>query len=470
MANIRNSLKLSKSYPASVVAFERALEEILTRVVVSAERKIAVAYSGGLDSSVLLHLAKDFCASRQITLYAFHIHHGISPNADVWLEHCAATAKQEGIHFFAQHVNLIDVAEHGIEQSARIARYAALSSLCTQHHIPLLITAHHQDDQAESVLLQLLRGSGLPGLSGMADIQLQHGLLQDGIALGRPLLQLTREQLEHLATSLEITHIDDESNTDTRYKRNAVRTWITPVLEKHFPGFATQFTRSAKHIQSAQRLLDELAHSDLEQCAEGSIVFLDKLQSLSVDRVDNLLRYWIRDLSTYAPSSAQLDQLREQMLHTSNAAHPVLEIAELYFERRGQQLLATKEQSKQLPPTEIISLVWRGESEIDLPAWQGKIKFEESKEAGLDPAALRAGPLSVRPRSGSEKLKPDRARPTRTLKNLFQEFQIPAQDRIWLPLLYLGDELIFAAGLGIDTTRCFTERGGILVKWEQSVS
>jgi tRNA(Ile)-lysidine synthase len=402
-------------------------------------------------------------------LYAFHIHHGISPNADVWLKHCALTAKQEGVHFYSQHVNLIDVTEHGIEHSARIARYAALSTLCAQHDIPLLITAHHQDDQAESVLLQLLRGSGLPGLSGMAELQLQHGLLEGDIALGRPLLQLTRKQLEVLATILEITHIDDESNTDTRYKRNAVRAWITPVLEKHFPGFAPQFARSARHIQSAQRLLDELAHSDLQQCAEGSIVFLDKLQSLSVDRVDNLLRYWIRDLSTYAPSSAQLDQLREQMLHTSHAAHPVLEIAGLYFQRRGQQLHASKEHSKQLPPSEIISLVWQGESEIDLPAWQGKIKFEESKEGGLDPVALRAGPLSVRPRSGSEKLKPDRARPTRTLKNLFQEFQIPAQDRIWLPLLYLGDELIFAAGLGIDKTRCFTERGGILVSWEQHV-
>ena len=182
MANIRNSLKLSKSTLASVVAFERALEEILTRVVVSAERKIAVAYSGGLDSSVLLHLAKDFCVSRQITLYAFHVHHGISPNADTWLAHCEVQAKQQGVHFFSQRVNLIDVSKQGIEQSARIARYAALNTLCTQHQIPLLITAHHQDDQAESVLLQLLRGSGLPGLSGMAELQLKHGLLQGEIA------------------------------------------------------------------------------------------------------------------------------------------------------------------------------------------------------------------------------------------------------------------------------------------------
>lgn len=467
MENIRNSLKLSKSELASFVAFERALEEILTRVVVSAERKIAVAYSGGLDSSVLLHLVKKFCASRHITLYAFHIHHGISSNADAWLAHCATTAKQEDIHFFSHRVNLTDVAEHGIEQSARIARYAALSALCSQHQIPLLITAHHQDDQAESVLLQMLRGSGLPGLSGMAELQLQHGLLEGDIALGRPLLQLTREQLEGLATTLEIKHIDDESNADTRYKRNAVRALIAPVLEKHFPGFATQFARSARHIQSAQRLLDELAQSDLEQCTEGSVVYLDKLQSLSVDRIDNLLRCWIRDLSPYVPSSAQLEQLHQQMLHTSHEAHPVIEIAGFYFQRRGQQLHATKEHSKQLPPSEIISLVWQGEAEIALPAWQGKIKFEESAEGGLDAVALRKGPLSMRPRSGSEKLKPDSARPTRTLKNLFQESQIPVQDRIWLPLLYLGDELIFAAGLGIDKTRCFTERGGILISWEQ---
>jgi tRNA(Ile)-lysidine synthase len=470
MANIRNSLKLSKSTLASVVAFERALEEILTRVVVSAERNIAVAYSGGLDSSVLLHLAKDFCMSRQIKLYAFHIHHGISPNADTWLAHCEAQAKQQGVHFFSQRVNLIDVAEHGIEQSARIARYAALNTLCKQHQIPLLITAHHQDDQAESVLLQLLRGSGLPGLSGMAELQLQHSLLENDIALGRPMLQLTRQQLEDLATTLDITHIDDESNADTRYKRNAVRAWITPVLEKNFPSFATQFTRSAKHIQSAQRLLDELAQSDLEQCAEGSIIFLDKLQSLSVDRVDNLLRYWIRDLAIYAPSNAQLEQLRQQMLRSSHEAHPLIEIAGLHFQRRGQQLYATKEHSKQLPPTEIISFVWQGESEIDIPAWYGKIQFKATKQGGFDAAALRKGPLSVRPRSGSEKLKPDSARPTRSLKNLFQEAEISAQDRIWLPLLYLGEDLIFVPRLGGDKTRCIADREGILVSWEKYVS
>jgi tRNA(Ile)-lysidine synthase len=122
-----------------------------------------------------------------------------------------------------------------------------------------------------------------------------------------------------------------------------------------------------------------------------------------------------------------------------------------------------------LPPTEIISFVWQGESEIDIPAWHGKLKFLVAEEGGLDSQALLKGPLSVRPRSGSEKLKPDSARPTRTLKNLFQEAEISAQDRIWLPLLYHGEDLIFVPKLGSDKTRCIAERYGILLSWEPYV-
>ena len=157
--------------PASIVdAFERALESILARVCISGEdapARMAVAYSGGLDSSVLLGLVRDYAAAHRIELLAFHINHGISVNASHWLAKCRLSCESQGIPFDARAIRLAGRGKSGMEEAARIGRYAALGELCRAHAVPLLLTAHHQDDQAETVLLQLLRGSGIAGLSAM---------------------------------------------------------------------------------------------------------------------------------------------------------------------------------------------------------------------------------------------------------------------------------------------------------------
>lgn len=455
-------------------AFERALEEILARVVTSKNAGIALAYSGGLDSSVLLALASRYCADKAIPLYAFHIHHGLSPNADSWLQHCEQQALAAGVTFAVQRVSLRDITQHGMEQAARTARYQALASLCDTQQISLLLTAHHQDDQAETVLLQLLRGAGLPGLSGMAILHADHALLTQHLALGRPLLAFTRLQLEALAQDLGICSITDESNFDTRYRRNAVRQLIAPVIETSFPGFAAQVARSSSHAQAAQRLLDELGAIDLLACAHGTSLELAKLAGLSVDRIDNALRYWLQKQGLSLPTTAQLRQLRSQMLGASTEAHPLMRLAGASLERRAGLLTVTDRLWGAVPPTvppnepptEPVTLHWQGEAEIVIPEWQGKLVFEIGKAPGFDRKVLEAGPLLLHPRSGSERLKLAASRPSRTLKNLFQESQISARERPWLPLLYVGETLAFAAGLGMDVRQRWVEQG-VGLRWER---
>ncbi len=469
MANSRNSTPLNKSASLVDANVKRALEAIPARVVVSGEpagrQRIAVAYSGGLDSSVLLQLAACHCRAVGIDLCAFHVHHGLSPNAGQWLAHCRAQAELLGVTFDAREVIVQDIADHGTEQAARLVRYEALAAMCEQHQVSLLLTAHHQDDQAETVLLQLFRGAGLRGLSGMAALHEAHELMGKRIAVLRPLLECSRAALEQYAQQHALVHINDESNTDIRYRRNAIRERIAPAIAEHFPGFAATVSRSARHFQSAQRLLDELAATDLAACAQGGALIVDKLSQLSDDRIDNLLRHWLLSQGPNAlPSEAQLLQLRSQMLHARHDAQPEIQISGLRLQRQAGMLVAISDVGMLTPPAAAIEIRWQGEPTIDVPGWRGSMRFEVGAGNGLDPELLQRGPLLLCPRAGSERLKLGADRPSRTLKNLFQESGIPARVRPWLPLLYIGDELAFAAGLGPDAR--LTQGGsGVRLHW-----
>ena len=451
MANSRKSHSLNNSSATDLkLAFERALEAILARVVISSGSGIAVAYSGGLDSSVLLALLAPYCRRHQIPLFALHIHHGLSPNADAWQRHCAQQAAAADVHFAAQRVVLNAPALHGIEQAARLARYAALGVMCRANRLPLLLTAHHQTDQAETVLMQLFRGAGLPGLSGMAGLQEQAALLGGDVALGRPLLDLSRAQLEGLAQSMGLETINDESNADTRYRRNAVRHHISPVVANIFPAFGVALARSSRHMQSAQSLLDDLAAIDLPACVRAGGLDLAALARLSDLRIDNLLRFWLQQQGLRAPSTAQLSQLHTQMLLAAMDSHPIVRLDDCLLERKHGLLVIRPYTAPFLPPPEPVHLQWRGEAGIEVPLWKGKLIFEQTTEPGLDPAWLRQAPLSLVSRSGSERLRLASARPSRSLKNLFQEAGIPAAERTCLPLLMAGAQLVFVAGIGTE--------------------
>jgi tRNA(Ile)-lysidine synthase len=440
--------------------FERALGAILARAVVSTDGahqgqksasggSIAVAYSGGLDSAVLLHLAQRHVQSHGLALHAFHIHHGLSPNADAWSAHCEQQCASMGVHFDVRRVQLADRNKQGTEQAARISRYAALGELCREHAIPVLLTAHHLDDQAETVLLQLLRGSGVAGLSGMEMANTAPGLVgDDSLLIGRPLLDVSRQALEGYADHHGIAHVDDESNSDPRYARNALRHKVMPVLASHFPGFQQRFARSAQHAQSAQRLLNELAAQDLAACADGESIHLGQLRQLTDDRIDNVLRYWFASRRVRMPATAWLSEMREQLFGAKEDARIRVTHADCEIRRHRDRVYLTARQDDadlDVPPA---PFRWNGEPAIQFPRFHGALHFEYAEE-GIDAAWLRAQALQLRLRSGGERLKPAANRSTRSLKYHYQALDIPHWQRLRLPVVTTDSHLVFAAGIGM---------------------
>jgi tRNA(Ile)-lysidine synthase len=435
---------------ASVIgAFGRALGEIQARVCISGRVTLAIAYSGGLDSSVLLRLARDYASRHGMTLFAFHIHHGLSPNADAWEVHCRRECERLGVMFDARRVQLMKRDESGVEEAARISRYAALGDLCRAHGVPLLLTAHHQDDQAETVLLQLLRGSGVAGLAGMEMANTAPDLLGDGeLVMARPLLAVSRAELEEFAASEGIAYIEDESNADTRYARNALRHRVMPSFAGYFPGFQQRIARSAQHAQSAQRLLNELAAQDLAQCQEGECIDISRLRLLSTDRIDNLLRYWFASRGVRMPATAWLAEMRAQLLDARADARLCVTHADCHIRRHRDRVFLVPRRADESFAAPL-AFRWNGESQIEFAPYRGSLHFEEAEE-GVDADWLRRQDLLIRHRSGGERLKPAPNRPTRSLKHHYQALDVPAWERERLPVVTAGQQLLFAAGIGMD--------------------
>lgn len=482
MANSRKSRSPNK--PAEVQgAFERALGEFLARVCVSAPAgalvesiDVGIAFSGGIDSTVLLHLAHRYRAAPgtpTVRWHAFHIHHGLSPNADAWEAHCAVVAAACGMPYASREVAVPRDGGEGIEQAARIARYAALGDLCRASGVGLLLTAHHQDDQAETVILQMLRGAGLPGLSGMASYQPEHALLGPAVAVGRPLLGIARAALEQVLAEAKLPHVQDESNCDTVYRRNALRHVIAPALETHFPGFSALLSRSATHAQTAMTLLQDLAEIDLAACrpdhpgdsnaaAAPDALAIPRLQQLSSQRFDNLLRHWLHRHGVQLPSTARLEEIRAQMLGAESDMHPFFDFDNVTLHRIAGRLELHPKLGA--PPTDAIVLRWAGEHEILVPAWRGRMIFEETDGPALQREAVLRGPLVLQPRVGQERLKLALNRPSRPLKSLFQEVDVASWRRKWSPLVYLDADLVFVAELGMEV-RQLRAGSGVVLRW-----
>ncbi|MFM0000433.1 tRNA lysidine(34) synthetase TilS [Paraburkholderia dipogonis] len=427
-----------------------------------ADARIAIALSGGVDSSVLLDAAVRVAgASRCLAL---HVHHGLSAHADAWLAHCEAFARERGVEFAAERVEVSRDAGVSVEAAARDARYRALEDMCASRDVATLWLGQHADDQAETVLLQLLRGAGLAGLAAMAPEYLPAGASATRV---RPLLHLLRAQLEQYAGERALQWIDDESNADTRYARNALRHEVTPALAVHFPGFRDALARTAAHAASAQRLLDALARIDMESASrdEGRALSHDALLAFDDDRALNLMRYWMRTSGFVAASSARLGdalrQLREigaagegHGLRIDHAGHALRSYRGLVYWEAGDSNEPADETA--LAARAISELAWQGESIWRLRQWRGTFVFADADVAAGDsdtiPASvLRRAVLSARSRSGGERMRTSEARnaPSRTLKNLFQERGVPAWKRD-VPLLYVGDDLLFVPLLGVN--------------------
>lgn len=429
--------------------FDLAMQRISTAT--QAPLRLAVAYSGGLDSEVLLHLCAGYAKQQQVFLVAFHVHHGLSPNADDWVQHCQARCIELDLPFEVAHIQLGSTQDDGVEATARSKRYAALGELATRHQVDILLTAHHQDDQAETMLLQLLRGSGVAGLCGMQQSHLAPDLLgNDSLILARPLLDCTREELQQLVRDNQLSHIDDESNLDTRYARNVLRLKIMPLLAQYFPGYQARFARTAHHAQSNLALIEQLAQQDFELCrVNPAIAHLDvaRLQTLPDARIDHVLRYWITLHHVQMPSTARLAEMRKQLLHARDDAQVCIRHGDIELHRYRQQL-SISTLTREAPAPQ--QFVWQGEASIPFPAFGGVMHFDpvEPEQFGIKRSWLLAQQLEMRPRQGGERLKLAPNRPTRDMKSHYQSLGIPYWQRERLPFIFTGKELLFAAGVG----------------------
>ncbi|MBN3762846.1 tRNA lysidine(34) synthetase TilS [Burkholderia sp. Ac-20365] len=445
-----------------------------------ADARVAIAFSGGVDSSVLLDAAaRAGGASRCI---AFHIHHGLSANADEWLVHCAAFAHERDVEFASLHVDVSRSAGLGVEAAARDARYRALDALCAQHGVHTLWLAQHADDQAETVLLQLLRGAGLAGLAAMAPEYLPSGA---SVTRMRPLLHLLRAQLEQYAHARDLRWIDDESNADTRYARNALRHDVLPGLAVHFPGFRDALARTAAHAASAQRLLDELARIDLQTARgdeEGALRH-DALLALDDDRGANLLRYWMRTLGLPAASTARLsDALRQLREIGDGHSLRVDHAGQALRSYRGQVYWEAGDSADPADETALVertesALVWQGQSVWRVPQWRGTFVFSDANADTPDAIpvdVLTRAPLVARSRRGGERMRSTASGPSRTLKNLFQERGVPSWKRD-VPLLFAGDELLFVPLIGVNrsvSAQPASDQSGrwIRIEWREDLT
>jgi tRNA(Ile)-lysidine synthase len=432
---------------------------------------IAVAFSGGLDSAVLLDLAIKYCSEKSISLFAFHVHHGISPNADTWLDHCKSVCVNSAINFDFAHVNLLDGGHHSIEARARTARYRALGELCIKHRVDVLLTAHHQDDQAETVLLQLLRGSGVAGLSGMDAFNYAANLLGDeNLLLARPLLDLTRVELEQFGFEHKISYVNDESNDDHRYARNALRHRVMPILAQISPGYAERIARSASHLQSAHRVLSELSSQDLARAKldDGSLL-IDQIKNLGNERLVNLLRHWIGELGAQMPTTARLDELHSQLFSAKSDAMVTVAHDGWNIHRYGNRIYADRIVAVDVDVQTEQVFRWSGESSIPFPQFGGELHFDYTS-FGFDQSWLMTQSLVMHLRRGRERIKLAPNRSTRDMKSHYQTLKIPFWLRQRLPFVSSDSHLLFAAGVGSDCHFCSDGESRIQLRWVETQS
>ena len=415
-------------------------------------QSILVAFSGGLDSTVLLHQLVQWRALHpDVALRAIHIHHGLSPHADSWVQHCESVCAQWQVSLVVERVHLEDDGL-GIEAQARRARYQAFAQTLLPGEV--LMTAQHLDDQCETFLLALKRGSGPAGLSAMGE-----NSPFAGTRLIRPLLAQTREALEAWARQHELCWIEDESNQDDTYDRNFLRLRVTPLLQQRWPHFAQAVARSAALCAEQESLLDELLASDLADCitSRGTLLLMPLMMMSGVRRAA-LLRRWLAGLNAPMPSRDGLGRIWQEVALAREDASPSFRLGEYEVRRYQSQLWWVKSVDGQ-SETIIPWLEWK--TPLALPAGLGSVQLISAGDLRLPQAdevvSIRfkaPGVLHIVGRNGGRKL-----------KKIWQEQGIPPWRRDTTPLLFYGETLIAAAGVFVTREGAAEGEEGVSLVW-----
>ncbi len=411
-------------------------------------RRWLVGYSGGIDSGVLLHA---MTRTATLPVVAVHVNHGLHADADAWQSRCEATARAYGADFHALHVAIPERYEQGPEAAARAARYAAFESFVDDGDC--LLSAHHELDQAETLLLNLMRGSGPAGLAAIRPLQ----AFGRGRLL-RPLLGVSRADIEDYARSHDVEWIDDPSNADTRFDRNFLRREVLPLLGSRWPAAGRRLARSAELAAEASDLLDDLADLDIGRCGNPARLSVTALATLKPARQRNLLRRAVRRLGLPPPPATRLHQVQDVLLPARADAMPLVEWqgAEVRRYRDCLYLLPP------LPPPATGGRLVADGPGLALGVGLGELALESGAAAGIDPATAAAG-LEVRFRAGGEALRVADDGPQRSVKNLLQERGVLPWYRPYLPFLYADDELVAVGDLWLNAAARTSP--GCAVRW-----
>lgn len=399
-------------------------------------RRYWIAFSGGCDSHVLLHaMAALRSQLPQATIHAVHVNHGLQVHADSWQQHCQSVCDALAIPLHIARVNAAAQPGESPEEIARLARYAVFRELLAPEDGLLL--AHHQDDQAETLMLQLLRGAGVKGLASMP--------MQTGFAagwLGRPLLDVNREALRTYASQESLQWIEDPSNEDQRFDRNYLRHEIMPRLQARWPATPATLSRVAGHLAESRELLQYLAAQDWQQTKdEFNRLRLSELASLEAGRLRNLLRYWLVDqCRVTCPDTRHLNRILHEVLPAAEDANPMVSWQGGEVRRYRGLLYALQPQGLTDLHGEID---WDVQQTLTLNGYQLVSRTEQGK--GLDPEICQQ-PITVRYRQGGEVCKPVGRGHHHRLKKLFQEWGVPPWQRQQVPLIYAGDDIAQVVG------------------------
>ena len=450
---------------------------VLRRYVRRGDR-LVVGLSGGFDSVVLLDLLQRAARRLGFRLAAVHVNHQLNPSAGAWATFCRVLCRGYAI---ALTVKRVEVRRgNSLEAAARAARYGVYASLRSD----AIVLAHNLDDQAETLLLQLLRGTGLKGASAMPEYRVEdrgsriensatrtkakHSA-QSSIrnpALLRPLLDVPRSEIAAYARTRKLAWIEDDSNADTAFDRNFVRHQVLPAIAGRFPAYRQTLSRASRHFAEAAELADGCAMADAGDC--GNLLDLGRLRVLSAARVKNALRYFLARKGILMPNARRLDECVRQLLQSGAGAGMTMRLGDYELRCYGDQLHVIPVTAKMVAP--FAQRAWRGESRLQLPELGGVLSMTPRRGAGISLEQLAGGNVTVRVRQGGERLQIDRARPRRTLKNLWQEARIPEWRRGRLPLLFVGDKLAFVAGIGVASAfQARTGEPGIEPDWRPAL-
>jgi len=398
---------------------------------------VAVALSGGRDSRALLDAAVTAGADANVRIVACHVHHGLSAHADDWAAFCASTCASAGVAFRVERIRLAPAPREGIEAAARDARHRALADMAHQEGARAVLLAHHQDDQAETLLLQLLRGAGPRGLAAMPPALSAHGL-----RWLRPWLDVPRVQIDGYVAARQLAFVEDDSNVSPRHRRNALRHGVVPQLRELAPGYPATLARAASHQAEAAALLHELAAADAAPFLDGATLHRGVLAALSPTRGRNVLRWFLHERGLPPPSSSRLAALVDQL----RGARPD---AALRLRHAGSEIGLFRERihahGAAPPPFEA---GWRGDAPLALP--HGELRADASAGGDIDLARLFAADVVVRSRAGGERMRLGPGRPSRALKSVLREAALAPWERAALPLVFAGDALAVVPGVAVD--------------------